>query len=135
MHESVDIRLGTRKWSPAGPLRECPRSILVVMFSAVGDAVQVLPVVCALRRAFPSVHLTWVLQPGPYSLVQGHPAVDEFVLFHRGKGGKNAASLSSGIGGIRSAAKTLRELASRKPEGRFDLLLDLQVYLKAGLLT
>ncbi|MFH1762881.1 MAG: glycosyltransferase family 9 protein [Gemmatimonadota bacterium] len=131
----MEIRLGTGNWSPAGPLRECPRSILVVMLSAVGDAVQVLPVVSALRRAFPSVHLTWVIQPGPYSLVADHPAVDEFVLFHRGKGGRNANSLSSGIGGIHSAAKTLRELASRKAGGRFDLLLDLQVYLKAGLLT
>ena len=135
MHESADIPPVAGNWTPAGPLRECPRSVLIVMLSAVGDSVQVLPVVSALRRAFPSVHLTWVIQPGPYSLVQGHPAVDEFVLYHRGKGGKSAASLLSGIGGIRSAARTLRELASRNPEGRFDLLLDLQVYLKAGLLT
>jgi len=55
------------------------------MMSAVGDAVQVLPVVNALKRSFPETHITWVLQPGPYSLVQGHGAVDELVLFRRVK--------------------------------------------------
>jgi heptosyltransferase I len=61
--------------------------------------------------------------------------VDEFVVFDRGKKGRSVRALSAGLSGIRSAAGTLREIASRLPEGRFDLLLDLQVYLKAGLLT
>jgi len=128
-------RVDSRRWLPAGPLRAPPRSILLVMLSAVGDSVQLLPVVSALRRAFPTTHITWVLQPGPYSLVESHPAVDEFVLLQRGKGGRSLDSLFSGISGIRSAARTLKDKASRKPGGRFDLLLDLQVYLKAGLLT
>ncbi len=134
-YESGELRVESRNWHPAGPLRDSPRSILLVMLSAVGDAVQLLPVISALRRTFPTTHIPWVLQPGPYSLVKGHPAVDEFVLFQRGKGGKSLYSLVSGIGGIRSAARTLREVASRQPGGRFDLLLDFQVYLKAGLLT
>jgi heptosyltransferase I len=130
-----EIGVETEEWRPTGPLRERPRSILLVMLSAVGDAVQVLPVVSALRRTFPSTHITWVLQPGPQALVEGHPAVDEFVTFHRGKRGSGPGSLSSGLDGIRGAARTLREAAACKPGGRFDLLLDLQVYLKAGLLT
>jgi len=122
-------------WQPSGPLRGPPRSILVVMLSAVGDAVQVLPVVTALRRTFPATHISWVLQPGPLSLVRGHQAVDEFVLFKREARGKTLRSLASGIKGIYSASGGLRKLASRLPGGRFDLLLNLQVYLKAGLLT
>ena len=133
--ESGEIRVESRDWRPAGPLRERPRSILLVMLSAVGDAVQVLPLVSALRRTFPTAYITWVLQPGPYSLVEDHPAVDEFVLFRRGKGGRSLHSILSGIRGIRSAAGAMREVASRQPGGRFDLLLDLQVYLKAGLLS
>ncbi|MGD8362508.1 MAG: hypothetical protein PVJ04_13865, partial [Gemmatimonadota bacterium] len=61
-----------------------PRSILIVMMSAIGDAVQVLPVVNALKRAFPRIHITWLIQPLPHSLVADHPAVDEFVIFRRG---------------------------------------------------
>ena len=56
------------------------------MMSAVGDAVHVLPVVNALKRHNPRTHITWVLQPGPATLVRGHPNVDDIVLFERAKG-------------------------------------------------
>jgi heptosyltransferase I len=92
--------------------------IAIVMMSAVGDAVHVLPVVCALKRRHPSSHITWVLQPGPASLVHGHDAVDDIVVFERGRG-------------VRAFLDVRRELAAR----RFDLVLNLQVYLKAGLVT
>jgi heptosyltransferase I len=105
------------------------------MLSAIGDAVQVLPVASALRRAFPHLHLSWVLQRVPLSLVQGHPAVDEFIPFHRGDRSRPWRSVVGGWRGIRSAVQRLREIAARQPGGRFDLLLDLQVYLKAGLIT
>jgi heptosyltransferase I len=115
--------------------REQPRSVLIVMLSAVGDAVLVLPVINALRRAFSRVHITWVLQPEPHSLVAGHAAVDEFVLFQRGRRGRTLGSALSAIRGLHAAAAELRRRARNRPGGRFDLLLDLQVYLKAGILT
>ena len=88
------------------------------MMSAVGDAVHVLPLLTALRAHRPGTHITWVLQPGPASLVRGHAAVDELVLFDRARG-------------WRAFADVRRELGSRP----FDVVLDLQVYLKAGLVT
>ncbi len=114
---------------------EPPRTILVVMLSALGDSVLVLPVVNALRRAFPRAHLSWALQPGPHVLVRGHPAVDEFVVLQRGRRGGSARALRDGGEGIWDAVRELRRLARHHPGGRFDLLLDLQVYFKAGLLT
>jgi len=92
--------------------------ICVVMMSAVGDAVHVLPVINAIKREHSQSHITWVLQPGPASLVRGHPSVDDIVIFDRSRG-------------WRSFIKVQRELSSR----RFDLLIDLQVYLKAGIVT
>ena len=124
------------EWSPRGPLLERPRSILVVMMSAVGDAVQVLPVLNALRRSFPEAHITWVLQPGPYSLVRGHGAVDDLVLFRRVRGsGSWPGFLRSGLAAFAETVGRLREVATTRPQGRFDLLLALQVYFKAGLIT
>lgn len=123
-------------WKPRGPLPDRPRSILVVMMSAVGDAVQVLPVVNALRRTFPETHITWVLQPGPHSLVLGHRAVDELVLFRRVRG--SGREDGPGWGATAAFSETLgrlREVAAARPDGRFDLLLALQVYFKAGLIT
>ena len=93
-------------------------NICIVMMSAVGDAVHVLPVINAIKRDRPAARITWVLQPAPASLVRGHPAVDEIITFERGRG-------------WRAFADVRRELRQR----RFDLLLDLQVYLKAGLVT
>ncbi len=92
--------------------------ICVVMMSAVGDAVHVLPVVNAIKRQHPASHITWVMQSAPASLVQGHPAVDDIVLFDRTRG-------------WRAFTDVRKELSKR----RFDLLIDLQVYLKAGIVT
>jgi heptosyltransferase I len=88
------------------------------MMSAVGDAVHVLPVVNALKRANPRTKITWVLQPGPATLVRGHRSVDEIITFDRSRGMKAFADVRA-------------ELAKR----RFDLVINLQVYFKAGIVT
>ena len=58
----------------------------IVMMSAVGDVVHVLPVIHALKRRNPAARVTWVLQPGPAMLVRGHPLVDEILPFDRRAG-------------------------------------------------
>jgi heptosyltransferase I len=94
------------------------KRIAVVMMSAIGDSVHVLPVVNALKRRAPGCHLTWVLQPVPASLVRGHAAVDEIVEFDPYQGWRGYLELR-------------RRLAGRE----FDLVLGLQVAFKAGLVT
>jgi len=92
--------------------------ICIVMMSAAGDAVHTLPVVNALKRHRRQCHITWILQPAPATLVRGHPSVDELLLFDRSRGWQ-------AFGDIR------RTLASRA----FDLVINLQVYFKAGVVT
>jgi len=104
---------------PAAPGAHVPLDrVCIVMMSAVGDAVHVLPVLEALKRASPHTHVTWVLQPGPATLVRGHRAVDDIILFDRAKG-------------LRAFTDVRAELARR----RFDLVIGLQVYFKAGIVT
>jgi heptosyltransferase I len=98
-----------------------PREILIVMLSALGDAVHVLPVVNALKRHWPGSRITWIIQPVPYQLVKGHVNVDEFILFRRRRGS--------------DAWRSFAEVAAALNGRRFDLLVNLQVYLKAGLIT
>jgi heptosyltransferase I len=98
-----------------------PRTIAIVMLSALGDAVHVLPVVNALKRAWPDTRITWVIQPVPHQLVQGHENVDEFVLFRRRR--------------VADAWRSYTELIRTLGDRRFDLLINLQVALKAGLIT
>ncbi len=92
--------------------------VAIVMMSAVGDAVHVMPIIHAIKAHAPASRITWVLQPGPATLVRGHPLVDDIVLFDRTQGWKGFL-------------KTRRELASRQ----FDVVLALQVYFKAGVIT
>jgi heptosyltransferase I len=102
---------------PSVPLRPSAH-VLIVMMSAVGDAVHVLPVVTALKRHDPAIRITWILQGGPASLVRGHPDVDEIILFDRKGGWRAFADLRGKLGGR-----------------RFDVVLDLQVYFKASIVT
>ena len=111
MNEEQDIG-----WEGPPPLEIC-----IVMLSALGDAVHVLPVVNALKRAWPETRITWVIQPIPYQLVSDHPAIDEFVVFERKKGPL--------------AWQSFHDVAQVLRNRQFDLLLGLQVYLKAGILT
>ncbi|MFL5613709.1 MAG: glycosyltransferase family 9 protein [Gemmatimonadaceae bacterium] len=92
--------------------------VCIVMMSAVGDAVHVLPVLDALKRYSPTTRVTWVLQPGPATLVRGHRHVDEIILFDRSRGWR-----------------AFREVRSELAERQFDLVLDFQVYFKAGIVT
>jgi heptosyltransferase I len=92
--------------------------ICIVMMSAAGDTVHVLPVINALKRHAPGVQVSWVLQPAPATLVRGHRSVDEILLFDRARG-------------WRAFAEMRRALTARP----FDLVINLQVYLKAGLIT
>jgi heptosyltransferase I len=98
------------------PARD-PR-IGIVMMSAVGDAVHVLPLLTALKAHAPGAKVTWVLQPGAATLVRGHWAVDDIVEFDRARG-------------WRAYPAVRRELATR-PQ---DVVIALQVYFKAGIVT
>lgn len=102
----------------AATAHEVPDNICIVMMSAVGDTVHVLPVINALKRVNPRTRIAWVLQPGPAVLVRGHRSVDEIILFDRARG-------------LMALADVAAELAKR----RFDLVINLQVYFKAGIVT
>lgn len=99
----------------AGPV---PDRVAIVMLTAVGDVVHVLPVLHSLRAANPRVHITWIVQPGPMGLVAGHPGVDELIPFDRKRGWRAFLDLRRAMRGR-----------------RFDLVIALQDYLKAGLIT
>ena len=89
------------------------------MLSAIGDSVHVLPVINAIKREYPMAWITWVMEPGTAALHRGHPAIDEIIEVEPHRGPSALAAYRLGFRG--------------KPP--FDLLLDLQVALKGGLVT
>jgi len=98
------------------------RSVCIVMLSAIGDAVHVLPVANALKRAWPGVRITWIIQSTPSALVAGHPAIDEFIVCERRRRGLRAWT-------------NFADLAQQLRGHHFDLAIALQVYLKAGIIV
>lgn len=94
------------------------KRIAIVRMSAIGDVVHVLPVVGSLRAAAPDAHITWIIQPTPYELVQHHSGVDEFLLFDR-----------------KPLSRSYRRLWQTVRDREFDLVLALHTSLKAGLAT
>jgi len=53
--------------------------VLIVRTSSLGDVVQAVPVLTALRRALPAARLGWVVEEGYAPLLAGHPALDDLL--------------------------------------------------------
>ncbi len=108
------------------PLRDYPASrICLIKPSALGDVVQALPVLRALRRRYPQAHICWLINRIYEPLLAGHPDLDETLPFDRG------ATRYGPARALASYVRVLRELRER----RFDLVIDLQGLLRSGLFT
>ncbi len=94
-----------------------PRSICLLRLSALGDATHVVPLIRTLRRAWPHVPITWVLGKGEARMLEGLEDV-ELIVFDK----------SAGMDGLRDLR---RKLAGR----RFEVLLQMQLALRANVLS
>lgn len=97
------------------PLNPAPRSLCLLRLSALGDAVHAVALVRDLQAAFPGLPITWILGKGEAKLLEGLDGV-ELLPFDK----------KAGLAG-------LRELRARLAGRRFDVLLQLQLALRAGL--
>src|SRR5437773_2757737 len=104
-----------------------PKRILLIKPSAVGDVVHALPVLNLLRRRWPEAHISWLVTPGCAGLLEGHPQIDEVILFER----RRLASSWRDPGALRDLMALTRQLCNR----RFDLVVDLQGLFRSGWLT
>ena len=98
---------------------ESPR-ILIVRLSAIGDAIQTMPVACALRERFPQAFLAWAVESRAAALLHGHEAIDELILLPRG--------WLKSPGGVWRLRRKLHAL-------RFDVAIDVQSLTKSAVLA
>ncbi|MHB1034640.1 MAG: glycosyltransferase family 9 protein [Pirellulales bacterium] len=103
----------------SAPAAKSPR-ILIARLSAIGDVIQGLPVLNALRDRFPNAFLTWVVEQRAAALLVGHPALDELVTLPRGW--------------LKSPG-TVWRLRRRLRATAFDLAIDIQGLTKSAILT
>lgn len=101
-----------------------PRRILIIKPSAIGDVVHTLPMLSLLRNRFPTAHIAWMVTPVCAGLLEGHPLLDEVILFDR----KQLAISLKNLAGIVALARFRRALRLAK----FDLVLDFQGLFRSG---
>lgn len=91
------------------------RSILVVLMGSIGDFVRGLAIAPQLKRHFPGVTISWLVEPVCEELARQNPYIDRVVVFRRNRP----------LSGLFELRRELREHS-------FDICLDLQRHLKSG---
>lgn len=104
-----------------------PKRILIIKPSSLGDVVHALPVLAALRNAYPDAHIAWLVGNTFAPLLDGHPMLNEVIRFDRTRYGKMWRSPRAFLAFWRFVAQIRRQ--------RFDLVVDLQGLIRSGLLS
>ncbi|HZV37499.1 MAG TPA: glycosyltransferase family 9 protein [Pseudoxanthomonas sp.] len=94
-----------------------PQSLCLLRLSALGDVTHVLPLAHTLRSAWPQLRLHWIIDKAGFRLLEGLDGV-EFHVYDK----------NSGLAGMRALRRGL-------PKTGFDALLQMQVALRANLLS
>lgn len=101
----------------SSPFDTVPRSVCILRLSAIGDTCHVLPVVRTLQHAWPGTSFTWVIGRVEAKLL-GHIPDIEFIVVDKSK-----------------AAGSYRALRAALRGRRFDVLMHMQLALRASLLS
>jgi lipopolysaccharide heptosyltransferase I len=102
-----------------------PERICLIKPSALGDVVQALPILTALRHRFPRAYIAWVVNRSYADLLAGHPHLNECIAFDR----------SAAASGWIDACQSMKRLCDYLRAKQFDLACDLQGLLRSGLMT
>ena len=97
---------------------EAFKNILIIKPSALGDIVQALPALSALRKSFPDAEISWLVRPESAPLIANHPHLTRIIPFDRKFLGK--AWFHPG------AFKALLSLFRRLRRSEFDVVFDFQ---------
>jgi len=106
------------------PLHPAPGRILIIKPSAIGDVVHTLPMLNLLKRRWPAAEISWLLTPLCAPLLEGHPQLEEVIVFNRARYGHAWRSPTA----TAAFARFIAGLRSR----RFDWVLDFQGLFRSG---
>lgn len=96
---------------------QTPKNVLVVLLGAIGDVVRGLAITGPLKKFYPGVRISWLVEPLSAPLVQNCRYVDDVIVFRRRQRG--------------AVIDVVKQLRQRK----FELVLDMQRHLKSGLFS
>lgn len=103
--------------------------ILIIKMSSLGDVIQTLPVIQALKAAFPDSRIHWLVEEAAEPIVRLHPGVDRVLVSRRrgwGEDWRFPARWPRAIEEVLGLVRELRRL-------RYDVAIDFQGLLKSGI--
>lgn len=113
----------------ATPSLHARARVLVIRLSALGDVVNTLPTLEALRRGLPQAHIGFAVEDRAKDLLVGHPSVDRVHVLERKRLSALLARPSQWAAARRELAAFVRELRAE----RYEIALDLQGNFKGAL--
>ena len=105
-------------------------NILIIKLSAIGDVVQALPALEAIKRTFPASAVTWVVEEAAAGILEGHPQIDTVLVSYRKSWLRMLCDPRTFREGFLRIAAFLRALRAT----RYDIAIDLQGLFKSGVL-
>jgi heptosyltransferase I len=102
-------------------LNGVPR-ILIIRLSAIGDVVRVLPALHCIRETFPNAQIDWVVEQKSAAILEGHPAIDQLLVFERPQD-------------LKESAKEFWALCNQIRANRYDMVMDFHGIFKSGVLA
>jgi len=95
--------------------------ILIVRLGALGDVVHAIPVAAALRRAFPSARIDWLVSAKHREILDLVTVIDRRLVINDRTDARGGSSLLAAVRELRAA--------------HYDVVLDLQGLIKSALLA
>src|SRR5438093_1084854 len=95
--------------------------ILLVRLGALGDVVHAIPVAAALRRAFPTARIDWLVSARHREILDLVPVIDRRLAIDGGQQSTDSSTIFAAVGELRRA--------------RYDVAVDLQGLVKSAALA
>ncbi len=103
--------------------------ILFIKLSAIGDVVQTLPALEAVKNLYPDSEITWVVEEAAAGILEGHPLISRLIISKRKTWTRMLTSPRTFLTGLGSIIRFFRDLRS----ARYDIAIDFQGLLKSGI--
>jgi len=108
-----------------------PRKILVIKLSAIGDVIQTLPMVEALKNQYPQAQIDWLVEEDASDLLLENPVLNRVIVSHRKSWQKRLFRKGHFWTTLSEIKKFIRELRSVQ----YDWVIDNHGIFKSGIMV
>ncbi len=105
------------------------KKILFVKLSAIGDVVQTLPALEAIKKTFPGCEIDWVVEEAAAGILEGNPLIHRLLVSRR----KSWLRMFLRPWTVREGFRAVRRFVTTLRAVRYDMAIDFQGLLKSGI--